>query len=246
MGPERTIGCFVNFGADYMEPGVVHYGGRGSVVVGELDGRRTARIERVHGMFRDFDDQAILSGNVWGYLWAKLAYAAMLFATAATGDPIADALARPAHRDVYADLAREVMAVARAANVRPEPFDGFDPSAFGPDAGPEQATRSLDGLVAHNRRSAKKHSGIWRDLAVRKRRTEVDAQLGAVVGHGRAHDVPTPLNAALVTMIHEIEEGSRDLTPENLAALRAAGKQTSAGGAASAGGPHRPPGEEAS
>ena len=43
------------------------------------------------------------------------------------------------------------------------------------------ATRSLDDLVAHNRRSTKTHSGIWRDLAVRKRPTEVDAQLGIVV-----------------------------------------------------------------
>ena len=46
---------------------------------------------------------------------------------------------------------------------------------------------SLDALVAHNRRSAKSHSGIWRDLAVRKRPTEVDAQLGIVVTLG-----PTP------------------------------------------------------
>ena len=40
VGRARTIGCFVNFGADYLEPGVVHYSGRGAVVVGELDGSR--------------------------------------------------------------------------------------------------------------------------------------------------------------------------------------------------------------
>ena len=28
-GAERTIGAFVNFGADYLEPGVIHYAGRG-------------------------------------------------------------------------------------------------------------------------------------------------------------------------------------------------------------------------
>ena len=38
VGPERTIGCFVNFGADYLGPGVVHLSGRGAVVVG-WDGR---------------------------------------------------------------------------------------------------------------------------------------------------------------------------------------------------------------
>ncbi len=41
VGPARTVGAFVNFGADYMEPGVVQYGGRGAVVVGEIDGRIT-------------------------------------------------------------------------------------------------------------------------------------------------------------------------------------------------------------
>ena len=38
IGEQRTIGAFVNFGADYLSPGVVHYAGHGAVVVGELDG----------------------------------------------------------------------------------------------------------------------------------------------------------------------------------------------------------------
>ena len=37
VGAERTVGAFVNFGADYLEPGVIHYGGRGAVVVGEFE-----------------------------------------------------------------------------------------------------------------------------------------------------------------------------------------------------------------
>ena len=43
---ERTIGCFVNFGADYLEPGVVHYSGHGAVVIGELDGKRRRRASK--------------------------------------------------------------------------------------------------------------------------------------------------------------------------------------------------------
>ncbi len=38
VGWQRTVGAFVNFGADYLEPGVIHWGGRGAVVVGEPDG----------------------------------------------------------------------------------------------------------------------------------------------------------------------------------------------------------------
>ncbi len=222
VGRGRTFGCFVNFGADYLEPGVIHYGGRGAVVVGELDGRRTPRAERIHRLFLDFDERAVLTDNIFGYLWSKLAYASMLFATALTDDSIADALAPTATRDVYADLAREVVAVAHAAGIRLEAFDGFDPGAFAAGAGREAAERSLDGPVAHNRKSAKTHSGIWRDLAVRRRRTEVDAQLGPVVVRGRELGVPTPLNERLIAMIHEIEDGHRERSVQNLTELREA------------------------
>ena len=58
MGVERTVGCFVNFGADYMGPGVVMYGGRGAVVVGELDGATTPRAEHLHALLRDFEPDA--------------------------------------------------------------------------------------------------------------------------------------------------------------------------------------------
>ena len=49
VGAERTVGAFVNFGADYLEPGVILYGGHGAVVVGEIDGRITPRVSRSHG-----------------------------------------------------------------------------------------------------------------------------------------------------------------------------------------------------
>jgi 2-dehydropantoate 2-reductase len=219
VGPARTVGAFVNFGADYMQPGVIHYGGRGAVVIGEIDGTITPRANAIRDAWLDFDTQAIVSPNIWGYLWGKEAYGAMLFATALTNESIADALALPKYRECYVALAREILAVARARGVTPEAFDGFEPAAYGPRATSGAASRSLDALVAHNRRSAKSHSGIWRDLAVRKRRTEVDAQLGIVVSLGREAGVATPLTARLVELIHDIENGVRPLSLANLDAL---------------------------
>ncbi|HSQ30344.1 MAG TPA: 2-dehydropantoate 2-reductase [Gemmatimonadaceae bacterium] len=221
VGAERTVGAFVNFGADYLEPGVIHYGGHGAVVVGEIDGRVTERVTRIRDAWRDFDERAITTPNIWGFLWGKEAYGAMLFATALTNESIADALAMPDYRDVYIALAREVLAVATARGVTPEAFDGFDPAAYVPGAPRETADRSLDNLVAHNRRSAKTHSGIWRDLAVRKRRTEVDAQLGIVVTLGRESSVPTPLLARLVELVHDVENSERTQSLETLDVLAA-------------------------
>ncbi|MEO7086587.1 MAG: ketopantoate reductase family protein [Gemmatimonadaceae bacterium] len=216
VGAERTVGAFVNFGADYMEPGVVHYGGRAAVVVGEIDGAITPRVMAIRDAWLDFDDRAIVTPNIWGFLWGKEAYGAMLFATALTNESIADALAMPAYRGLYIALAREILAVASARAVTPEAFNGFDPNAYSPSAPPGSAEESLNALVVHNRTSAKTHSGIWRDLAVRKRPTEVDAQLGIVVTLGADAGVATPITSRLVALIHDIEASRR---PQSLDTL---------------------------
>lgn len=226
LGAERTIGCFVNFGADYLEPGVVHYSGRGAAVIGELDGSLSPRIEGLHTLMMDFDPRAVLTRNIWGFLWGKMIYGALLFGTALTNDSIADVLDDPRARPLLVRLGQEVGAVAAGRGVTTEGFDGFDPAAFAPGAPQALIDRSFDEMVAHNRRSTKSHSGIWRDLAVRKRKTEVVAQLGPIVETGEALGLRVPLTRALIGLIQEIEDGKRPLAFENLSDLeRSVGAQ---------------------
>jgi 2-dehydropantoate 2-reductase len=75
-------------------------------------------------------------------------------------------------------------------------------------------------MVEHASRSAQTHTGIWRDLAVRKRRTEVDAQLGEVIDIARQNSISTPLLERLVSLIHDIESGKLSQTTENLNQLK--------------------------
>ena len=150
-----------------------------------------------------------MTPNIWGYLWGKEAYGAMLFATALTNESIADALAMPAlPASVHRAGARNPRRRGGPRRHGRRRSTGSIPRPTCPTAPAGAAERSLDALVAHNRRSAKSHSGIWRDLAVRKRPTEVDAQLGIVVTLGAEAGVPTPLTARLVALIHEIERGA--------------------------------------
>ena len=218
VGEARTMGCFVNYGADWLAPGRILRGNRGAVVVGEVDGRVLPRTREMHELLRVFEPDAVLTQNIWGYLYGKLGYGALLFATALTNASIADALDSPRHFALWRRLGAEVMAVAAAKGVRCEAFNGFDPAAFAPGA-PEAATRAaIATMVAFNRGSAKSHSGVWRDLAVRKRRTEVDAQIAVIAEIGEGLGLRAPLIRRLVALIHDVEEGRR---PQDWATLDA-------------------------
>ncbi len=220
VGRPRTIGAFVNFSADYMAPGEIMFGGRGAVVLGELDGADTARLRHLHATLLAFEPAAIMTDDIWSYLWGKLGYGAMLFAQATGQLGIADCLARPELLPLWRGLAGEAFRVAVAQGVTPRGFNGFDPAAFAPGATQAQAAASVAAMVAFNRPNAKTHSGVWRDLAVRRRRTEIDVQIAPISTIGAGHGIATPTIDRLVAMIHEIEAGIRPMTDDNLLELK--------------------------
>jgi 2-dehydropantoate 2-reductase len=213
-GPERTMGAFVNYGADWIGPGRILFGNRGAVVVGEIDRSVRGRTTDMFQLLQIFEPDAVLTQDIWAYLWGKLGYGAMLFATALTSDSMTVNFADPKRGPALIGLAREVMRTALAEEVDPKPFNGFEPSAFMPGAGDAAALQSLADLAVFNSKTAKTHTGIYRDLAVRKRKTEVDPQVGAVAEIAVAHGIDTPLLHRLVTLIHDIEDGRREMSEE--------------------------------
>ena len=212
-GAHRTMGAFVNYGADWIEPGRILFGNRGAVVVGEIDNVIRARTERMHKLLKIFEPDAVLTDDIWGYLWGKMGYGAMLFATALTSDSMTANFADLERGPALMGLAREVMRTAVAEGVNPRPFNGFEPRAFMPDAADASALKSLADLADFNSKTAKTHTGIYRDLAVRKRKTEVDQQLGVIVDIAVGHGIDTPLLRRLIELIHDIEEGRREMSP---------------------------------
>lgn len=219
VGADRTMGCFVNFGADWLGPGRILFGNRAAVVVGEIDGRTRPRTLDMHSLLKIFEPEAVLTENIWGYLWGKLAYGAMLFATALTNESMSENFADPDRFPVFDRLGREVMGVATARGIKPVGFNGFDPAAFAPDATEQRSRESIAALAEFNRHTAKTHSGIWRDLAVRKRKTEVDPQIGIIARLGAEVGVDTPAIRTLVALIHDIEDGRRPLSAETMQVL---------------------------
>ncbi|MEQ1615135.1 MAG: ketopantoate reductase C-terminal domain-containing protein, partial [Hyphomicrobiaceae bacterium] len=219
IGNDSTMGCFVNFGADWLGPGEILYGNRGAVVVGEIAGPVRERTRDMFALLQGFEPDSILTENIWGYLWGKLAYGAMLFATALTSDSMSVNFDDPHRAIVFDTLGREVIAVAEARGVTPVGFGEFDPKAFLPGSPALERIRVIEWLADYTSQSAKTHSGIYRDLAVRKRRTEVDPQIGIIAKLGREVGVATPALDCLVTLIHDIEDGRRPMAGETFQVL---------------------------
>lgn len=219
VGEQRTMGAFVNFGADWHGPGDILFGNRGAVVVGEVDGSIRDRTQDMHRLLSIFEPDAVLTDDIWAYLWGKLGYGAMLFATALTPDSMTENFADPARVPAFITLGQEVMAVAAARGVNPTGFNGFDPSAFMANADETKARACIANLAEFNSTTAKTHSGIWRDLAVRKRRTEVDPQIGIICELGRTAGVPTPALDAVKQLINDIEAGHRDQSAQTFQEL---------------------------
>lgn len=185
VGRDRVLSSFVNFGADVTGPGRIMQGNIGTFRVGELDGGPvTARVRDLAQAL----PYAEPTENVLGYLWGKEAYGAMLWAGAVSDLTIVEHLEDPRYRPVMIAIAREALA---QAPVRVESFDGFDP---------DDLEGSLDRLADFNRGSAKKYSGIYRDLVVRKRKTEIDEVL---------RDLHGPIITRVAEIIHDIEDGRR-------------------------------------
>jgi 2-dehydropantoate 2-reductase len=227
LGRRRVVGALVGWGATMRAPGEYEMTSRGELVVGELDGQMTPRVERLQAIL-DAVAPTTASGNIYGVLWSKLAINCTITTLGAvTGQLLGEMLRRGDVRRLALAIISEVVDVARAHGITLEPVGGtldLDSLYLPParrrrglrlDLLPRHAVIMLVGLKFRRLKSSMLQS------MERGRRPEIDVMNGYVVERGREKGVATPANAALVQMVAEIESGERPLSPDNLRDLLA-------------------------
>jgi 2-dehydropantoate 2-reductase len=218
VGEPRTVGCLVNWAADWIAPGRIQHGGAGTFAVGELSGELSPRVKELADLLSAVTPTQV-SGNIWGLKWAKHVYSALLVATALVDAHVYEVVERsPAVQRMLVLLVAEGIAVAEAEGVQVEAFDEFDPAWYRAGAAGDRAAvaRAMAAIVAFYRGHTKTKTGIWRDLAIRKRKTEVEAHLGATLERARRHGLEIPLTRRLLALIGELETGRRAMAWANL------------------------------
>jgi 2-dehydropantoate 2-reductase len=218
VGARRTIGCLVNWAADWTAPGRIVHGGEGALVLGELDGQPSARVSALAKLL-DVVAPTRVTDNILGYTWAKHVYGALLVATAVVDAHVYEVVERsPEVQRMLVALVIESMRVAEAAGIRLEAFDEYDPADYRAAARGDAAAaaRAMAVIARHYRAHTKTKTGIWRDLAVRRRKTEVGALLGSTVAKGRALGIAMPRTERLIAMIEDLETGRRVMSWDNV------------------------------
>jgi 2-dehydropantoate 2-reductase len=72
LGPEKALGCVVYVASNIPEPGVIEHNNGGTYIVGEPDGSRSERAERVAALFAAGGLKSPVSEDIRGEVWAKL------------------------------------------------------------------------------------------------------------------------------------------------------------------------------
>ena len=221
IGTSNTIGCLVDWGGAYLGPGEIQYSGDAPMRIGTLDGSITDSLMRIRTILNNTNDTTV-TPNIIGYLWSKIIWGNSYVSNALGTSTTVSMLENDRNRSILLAMFRESTRVALASSVKLEPLieHNFDPAAL-LSMNTKQALKEFVRMADSFRHLKTTHSGPWRDIAVRKRPTEVDYIIGHIVKKGMEYNVPTPLNSRLVELVKQIERGERNQDDDNLLQLEA-------------------------
>ncbi len=216
IGIERVISATVALGCNMETPGVYRRTTPGRIIIGEMDGRASARIEALRETLAHVIKTEI-SHNIVGVLWGKLLWNGSVSALcAASGKRLGDLFDCAIGRELFLLAFRESVDTARAEGIRIEHVI-VNPDDYYLDA--TDSPRRREEILTAMEPFVKKYAGVipstLRSLE-RGRRSEIDFLNGYILEKARGSRLKTPLNEAVIQMIHDIEAGRRSIDPANL------------------------------
>jgi len=212
VGPDRTVGCVVGFGATLHEPGFVEMTSGGGMIVGYLDRPADNALSEIVRML-----SSVVPVNTTTQLMSEL-YSKLIINSctstlgAISGLDLGSLLKIKRARQLFIAITREAIRVAEAMHLTVSPFAGKVKyhSLLKQNPLRQHLFIRLFGQKYKNLRSSNLRS------LERGRKTEIDFLNGYIVSQGDTHGVETPVNKRLVLMVHEIENKKRPITPMNL------------------------------
>ena len=192
IGMEHLIGGATWLSSAVEAPGVIRQVSQfRRVVLGELDGTRSERIQSVYEVLKNTGITVELAENILKLLWTKFVFISSASSLGSlTRLPMAEYRSIPETRAMITGLMREVEALARAQNI---PLDQ------------DVVQKTLDFMD-----STAPHIKASMQLDVESgHRTELESMVGVIGRKGRELNVPTPVADLIYAALLPVELKAR-------------------------------------
>ena len=175
LGYENVIGGLCRIVTFVVGPGHIRHAGlKPSIIIGELNNRRSDRVVKIEQLFRHAGVEITIAADIQVALWTKFLFIASFSGIGAISNAPAGIIRTdPKWRGLMIKAMEEIYALAHARGIKLPP-DSIDTVLAGVNALPEDATSSMQ-----------------RDIAAGKP-SELESQTGAVIRLARDSGVPVP------------------------------------------------------
>ncbi len=224
VGNSRTYGGVASFGATMIGGGRVALTSKTEAMTLRVagyknDGEKTrllldilSYVSKATGNTKFAAKANDLAGARWSKLSVNAAFSGLSVVTGLTFGEIAR---RGKSKKIALGVLRECMDVADAAGVKLEEMQGCDMRELLGRRDFFRTRFALFVLPIAMKKHKKLLSGMLKDVQ-NGRKCEIDYVNGVVCKVGREFGVPTPLNDAIVEIVHGIENGLYEISPSNL------------------------------
>jgi 2-dehydropantoate 2-reductase len=219
LGEDKILGGFSNLGATMVEPGVYEQKNAGHLMIGELAGGVSERVERVaRALGRAIEVR--VSSNMTGAIWSKLMINCSVTTIGALcSQTMRQYMETKAGKKVFRRTYEEALSVALATGARPERLavDPIPPGWASNVAVEERYGSWVEAMIAFY---GDVKPSMLQDFE-RGRKTEIDFINGYVVTLGHASGVLVHMNTRITALVRQIERGDLQPTPDRMNDLAA-------------------------
>jgi 2-dehydropantoate 2-reductase len=180
---DRILAGITTHGTILTNPGVIKHTGKGKTILGELDGRRSKRLENIVCIFNEAGIDTQASDNVVKEIWAKTIINSSINPLTAFFDcKNGYLLQNPLLVKTLESICVESTSIAQAEGLLLSALDMI------------QRTKEVI------KDTAKNYSSM-RQSVQQGKKTEIDSINGRLAAIGKHHNIQTPLNSILIDLI---------------------------------------------
>jgi 2-dehydropantoate 2-reductase len=182
LGRGRIIWGVTYIGSRILEPGIIYHTTGGSIIMGEINGKRSERLKIISKLFENARVKVTISDNIRKDSWIKLLWNASFNPlTALTSLYVKEFLNIEGSEEIIEEIMKEVKEVARSEGIYIED---------------EIISRTIE----NTKKFGEVKTSMFQDIEKGKK-LELDGINGIVIKLGEKNGIPTPINKTIYYLL---------------------------------------------